>query len=83
MIPICQCCGQEMVIQKQSTAQLKKGGKCRVRRFYCELCDITETVYADGYRDMITDPIDAVDAVTRMHKQEEDNQNESYDTDAN
>ena len=83
MIPICQCCGQEMVMQKQTTASLKKGGKCRVRRFYCELCDITETLYADGWRDVITDPRDAVNDVTRMHKREEDNQNEIHDTDAN
>ncbi len=68
MIPSCQQCGQEMTLQKQGKTTIKGIYKCRIRRFYCECCDITETIYADGYRDVVSDSIDAVDEVKSMHQ---------------
>jgi len=74
MIPVCQQCGQEMSLQKQGTVSVKRGN-CRVRRFYCDLCDITETIYADGFRDVFGEPKLALEYVKRKFDQEEDNQN--------
>lgn len=78
MIPVCQQCGQEMALQKQSTVAVK-GGKCRVRRFYCDLCDITETIYADGVRDIFEEPKLVLGDVRKKFDQEEDNQNTGND----
>lgn len=50
---ICESCGQEMMLQKNFGA--KKRGiaqrKYRIRRYHCELCEISHTVFANGVED--------------------------------
>ena len=53
--PICDSCKQPMVLAKQfeTKPRGKKKTKYRIRRFKCELCDIGQTVFADGEVDKI------------------------------
>lgn len=46
----CDSCGQEMKLEKSFGAKPRghKKLKYRVRRFRCDLCDISKTVFADG-----------------------------------
>ncbi len=53
--PICDSCKQPMVLAKQfeTKPRGRKKTKYRIRRFKCELCDIEQTVFADGEIDKI------------------------------
>lgn len=54
----CESCNQPMKLVKKGRTTRTKN-KSRIRRFHCDLCDISHTVYADGQRDLIYDPIEA------------------------
>lgn len=47
----CDSCGSEMKLDKTGHVKTKDRHNCRVRRFYCSICDITKTIYADGMMD--------------------------------
>jgi len=53
-------------------------GKYRIRRFHCDLCDHTETIYAEGRRDLNMEPKRVIDDVNKMYRQQEDNCNYGY-----
>ena len=55
LLPICDSCKQPMVLQKQfeTKERGRKKTKYRIRRFKCELCDIEQTVFADGQMDKV------------------------------
>ena len=46
----CLSCNQEMVLQKKfdTKPRGKKKTKYRIQRFYCSLCDISQTQFGDG-----------------------------------
>ncbi len=53
---MCLCCGQQMELKKYIPST-KKGnrGKARgyrIRKFWCDLCEVGQTIYADGGRDV-------------------------------
>lgn len=52
-IPLCELCGQEMILDKKF--ETKPRGKTkksyRIRRFLCELCGTHDTIFADGTND--------------------------------
>lgn len=52
---ICQNCSQEMVLQKKfdTKPRGKMKTKYRIQRFYCSLCDISQTQFADGCVDKV------------------------------
>ena len=50
----CQSCGQLMKIVLKKKV---KGKIYRVRKFYCGLCDLYETVYGGGQRDIVDHPL--------------------------
>ncbi len=53
----CDSCHQPMrLVKKGRSRKLKRS--TRIRRFHCDLCDITTTIFADGYRDLIQEPLD-------------------------
>lgn len=73
-IPNCMGCNTPMKLDKQSKAHQKSyGRKYRIRRFECDFCDYSETIYADGFRDTIIDPHKAKEDVEQMYKQMEEN----------
>lgn len=49
----CDSCGEEMKLEKnfgvKPRGELKKS--YRVRRFTCDLCGISKTIFADGFKD--------------------------------
>ncbi len=56
---LCDSCGQEMKLQKNFGVK-KRGQKqkqYRVRRFHCDLCDLSRTIFADGYKDEFLEPL--------------------------
>lgn len=59
-----------------TSAPKSKNRSCRIRRFFCELCGITETIYGEGYRDLIGDPMSAKAQIEEYFKQEEKNRYE-------
>lgn len=54
----CEICNAPMELIKKVDAKdrLKQSSRgraqCRIRRFECSVCDYTNTVYADGKRDL-------------------------------
>lgn len=49
----CDSCGQELELQK-NFGNKKRGIKqkqYRIRRFHCNLCNISKTLFADGFKD--------------------------------
>lgn len=54
----CDSCHQPMKLVKKGRTTRTKN-KSRIRRFHCDLCDITQTIYADGERDLIHEPMEA------------------------
>lgn len=49
--PYCDCCGEIMKLSKSGHVNVEGGVKCRLRRFWCKICDIYKTIYADGSGD--------------------------------
>jgi hypothetical protein len=49
----CESCGTEMQLEKDFGIKNrgKKNKRYRVRRFHCELCQISKTIFADGFPD--------------------------------
>jgi hypothetical protein len=49
----CNSCGEKMKLQKNFGVKPRgeKQKRYRIRRFHCELCGISETIFADGYLD--------------------------------
>ena len=49
----CESCGIEMELLKDFGIKPRgeKRKRYRVRRFHCELCNITKTIFADGFAD--------------------------------
>lgn len=68
--PACEGCGQEMKLVKSGKAKVYPFH--RIRRYWCQLCDYTKTIYADGLRDEIFKPAYAKSEVKKMYKQEEE-----------
>jgi transcription elongation factor Elf1 len=50
----CPQCSCEMTIDKKFETKPRgvKKKKYRVRRFYCKICDIYETIFADGFKEL-------------------------------
>lgn len=48
-----------MKLVKKGKAKQSRN-KHRIRRFHCDLCEITTTIHADGERDLIIEPLDAI-----------------------
>lgn len=68
----CQSCGQEMTLSKKVTHHGVRS-KYRIRRFVCTICDITETIYADGDNDLKQEPRRAIEQINKQYKQDETN----------
>lgn len=73
----CEQCSCEMKQEErlQNTKKTKKNPKgYRVRRFKCsnDACDHKETVFADGLRDKVFEPIEAQEQIKQMYKNEKD-----------
>jgi hypothetical protein len=49
----CDSCGQELKLEKNFGVKPRgeKQKRYRVRRFHCDLCNISKTIFADGFRD--------------------------------
>ena len=75
MIPECEICHTEMILDKRLPNHKTKTGICRVRRFKCPVCDYKIVIYADGERDLEFEPELAIKAVDKFHKQETENRN--------
>ena len=67
MIPNCDSCGQPMRLSATGHGFGYKG-RFRIRRFHCDLCDISFTIYASGERDIVNEPREAIDEVQQMYK---------------
>lgn len=74
----CDCCGQQMRLKEKlpSKKSKKSGSVYRVRRYWCELCKIQKTVFADGYRDEVAEIEYAKGEILLIQKQEEENRTE-------
>ena len=58
---LCQSCGQAMKVVSSRKHKLKtKPGFCRVTIWQCELCEIRETIYANGDYDLYQEPHEAI-----------------------
>lgn len=69
--PNCDCCGQEMKLAKAGHVNVDRG-VCRIRRFYCSLCDIYKTIYANGSYDDDIMPYIAVKDQQKLFRQQQD-----------
>lgn len=59
-IPTCGSCHQEMVLVKKGRSKNNvKHKRYRIRRFHCALCNIFTTIFGDGTRDLILEPLEA------------------------
>lgn len=49
----CDSCGQELEVQKDFGIKERglKQKKYRIRRFHCELCNVSKTLFNDGFKD--------------------------------
>lgn len=74
----CDNCNQPLrQIEKLETkprGKFKK--KYRIRRFFCDLCEIPKTVFATGYRDSQVEPENAIDEVKKLYEQENEARNQ-------
>ena len=71
LVIYCDSCHQPMKqVRKQSTTPKRS---FRIRTFRCELCNINQAIYADGYRDENAEQAWAAEEVTKMYKQQERN----------
>jgi len=68
---LCDICTapMEMVNKKYATSK-KGGGKYRIRRFKCTLCDYQKSLYGEGIRDEILEPYNALKQAEKQFKQE-------------
>lgn len=69
MIPNCQCCGVEMTFIRELPSKLRY----KFRRFRCDICDIDETIYAAGTKEIEIDPQKVLDDIETYYKQQEEN----------
>lgn len=67
----CDGCNLPMLLVKKG----KSKTKYRIRRFYCEICDIATTIYSDGGRDLVYEPANAILEVNEVYKQEKEARN--------
>ena len=72
MKPLCDICGQEMEFKER----VKSKKPYRIIRYFCELCNHQQTIYADGYRDLVVEQIWAKEDVEKMFKQEKENRDQ-------
>lgn len=72
----CDSCRQKMKLIK--SLKTKEKGKVlrkyRVRRFHCDLCNISKTIYGDGKYDEELLPEYAKEDSEKMYKKQEDNE---------
>jgi hypothetical protein len=47
----------------------------RVRRYYCDICDIHKTVFADGHKQEIIDPMLAKEELQDMYNNQSEIEN--------
>ena len=53
---ICQSCNQQMKLVLKKKYKNFHGEK-RIRKFHCELCNLSETIYGTGNRDVEQNPL--------------------------
>jgi hypothetical protein len=70
----CLICNQPMKMVKKMASHVGLSNTYRRRRFQCTVCDYSELVIADGYKDDEHEPYMANEQVKKMYKQSEDNQ---------
>lgn len=70
MIPNCDSCHQPMKLVKQGKSTKGKY-QHRIRRFHCDLCDITTTIHADGQRDLVFEPLETAMESGNINNSEE------------
>lgn len=66
MIPECLICNRPMQLVK--SIKPKKGTQYRKRRFHCDLCSYSTTIYADGVMDLKLIPDQAVEDAKKQNK---------------
>ena len=65
----CMSCNQPMRLLKKI-----KRNSYWIRRFYCDICDITETIYADGERDINIEVLESINDIKQMYIRDEKNE---------
>lgn len=66
-IPRCLSCNEPMELQAKHYRNSKTDGtKYRVRKFICELCGTSEVIHGSGERDMITEPLLAIETAKKI-----------------
>lgn len=70
-IPRCLSFNEPMKLQhKHSRPSKTNSYNYSVRRFICELCDTVEVIHAEGERDIVVDPREAVKASKKAESNE-------------
>ena len=67
---------ESVLMDLDKTFPRKKGkhGIYRVRRYKCLICGYEQTIHADGWRDLETEPDRAMDEAKKQYNQEEKNE---------
>lgn len=72
---LCDSCNQPMKLLKRTTvlSATIKNKKFRKRRFWCNICDIGKTIYADGHFDEDVNPFLVQEESKSLFKEQEEN----------
>ncbi len=75
----CDCCNMPVkLIQRLKNTKPNQSSPTgnRVRRYYCDICDLTKTVFADGWKQDFIDPMLAKEELQDMYKSQSEIENE-------